>query len=44
MPGEMEVRHPHNGKPLRGQAVQVELTDASAAGETVLFARKPLFL
>jgi hypothetical protein len=44
MPGEMEVRDPHNGKPMRGQAVQVELSDASAAGESVLFARKPLFL
>jgi hypothetical protein len=44
LPGEMEVRHPlHGGQQLRGQAVEVQLSDAAAAGENVLFAgRKPL--
>jgi hypothetical protein len=46
MPGEMEVHHPlHGARQLRGQAVQVQLTDPRAAGEAVLFAgRKPLFI
>ena len=46
LPGEMEVRHPfHAGHALRGQAVQVELTDPRAAAEAVLFVgRAPLFL
>jgi hypothetical protein len=45
MPGEMDVHHPfHPTRALRGQAVQVQLTDASAVAETVLFAgRRPLF-
>ncbi|MCA1664383.1 MAG: hypothetical protein LC659_08970, partial [Myxococcales bacterium] len=44
LPGEMEVHHPlHGSKQLRGQAVEVQLTDAAAAGENVLFAGgKPL--
>jgi hypothetical protein len=46
MPGEMEVRHPFFGtRALRGQAVQVQLTDGRAAADPVLFAgRKPLWL
>ena len=44
MAGEMEVHHPfHPSRALRGQAVQVQLTDARAAAEPVLFAgRAPL--
>ena len=44
MAGEMEVHHPfHGSRALRGQAVQVQLTDARAAAEPVLFAgRAPL--
>ena len=44
LPGEMEVHHPfHTTRQLRGQAVQVELTDPRAAGDAVLFAGgKPL--
>jgi hypothetical protein len=44
LPGEMEVRLPlHSSRPLRGQAVQVQLNEAGAAAEPVLFAgRAPL--
>jgi hypothetical protein len=44
MAGEMEVHLPfHATRPLRGQAVQVALTDAGAATQPVLFAgHKPL--
>jgi len=39
LPGEMEVRHPfHSTRQLRGQAVQVQLSDPRASAEAVLFA------
>ncbi|MEJ7601001.1 MAG: hypothetical protein WKG01_24055 [Kofleriaceae bacterium] len=43
--GEVENTHPHDETIQRGQMVEIHLTDASAAGDKVLFAGgKPLWL
>jgi hypothetical protein len=45
LPGEVAVKHPLHNTMLRGQMVQIELGEASAAEQPVLFAgRPPLFL
>jgi hypothetical protein len=43
VPGEVAFKHPHRDKVLRGQMVEVELTDRGAAEDDVLFVGdKPL--
>lgn len=43
--GEVQVRHPHKDAVVRGQMIELELTDADAAHDNVLFAGgKPLGL
>ena len=44
LPGEVSIKHPHNDSVLRGQMIEMQLTDASAAQNEVLFAGKPLGL
>ncbi len=47
LPGEVQFKHPHRDKMLRGQMVELKLDkeDADAASDDVLFAGgKPLFL
>jgi len=45
LPGEVAVRHPHRDSVVRGQMIELELTDAEAAKGNVLFAGgKPLGL
>jgi hypothetical protein len=45
LPGEVVVKHPLHNTLLRGQMVQIELSNGSAAEQPVLFAgRPPLFL
>ncbi len=38
LPGEVQLRHPHRDSVVRGQMVELQLTDATAAHEDVLFA------
>lgn len=38
LPGEVVFHHPHRDAELRGQMVELELSDAAAAQDTVLFA------
>jgi hypothetical protein len=38
MPGEVQFKHPHNDTLVRGQMLELRLTDPSAAQEDVLFA------
>ena len=43
LPGEVPIKHPHNDSTVRGQMVELRLTDATAAQDEVLFAGgKPL--
>jgi hypothetical protein len=47
LPGEVQFKHPHRDKQLRGQMVELKLDkeDADAASDDVLFAGgKPLLL
>jgi hypothetical protein len=47
LPGEVQFKHPHRDKTLRGQIVELRLDkeDSDAASDDVLFAGgKPLFL
>lgn len=45
VPGEVGVHHPHKDAVVRGQMIELELTDADAARDNVLFAGgKPLGL
>jgi len=37
LPGELQFKHPHRDTAVRGQLVELRLTDASAAREDVLF-------
>ena len=43
LPGELPIRHPHTDATLRGQMIELRLTDAAAAEDEVLFVGgKPL--
>lgn len=45
LPGEVQLRHPHKDSLMRGQMLELSLTDAAAARDNVLFAGgKPLGL
>ncbi|MDB4953923.1 MAG: hypothetical protein JWO36_1492 [Myxococcales bacterium] len=45
LPGEVQFRHPHRSKELRGQMIELQLEDGAAATDDVLFVGgKPLFL
>ena len=45
LPGEIQLRHPHKDALVRGQMIELRLTDADAARDNVLFAGgKPLGL
>jgi len=45
LPGEVPIRHPHSDEMLRGQMVELRLTDGASAQNEVLFAGgKPLGL
>jgi hypothetical protein len=45
LPGEVQLRHPHKDALVRGQMIELHLTDAEAARDNVLFAGgKPLGL
>jgi hypothetical protein len=37
LPGEVQFKHPHKDKMLRGQMVELKLDDNSAAEDDVLF-------
>jgi len=45
LPGEVQFKHPHKDKMLRGQMVELKLDDNSAAEDDVLFVGgRPLFI
>jgi hypothetical protein len=45
LPGEVQFKHPHKDKMLRGQMVELKMDDASAAEDDVLFVGgRPLFI
>jgi hypothetical protein len=37
LPGEVQFKHPHRDKMLRGQMVELKLEDGAAATDDVLF-------
>ncbi len=45
LPGEVQFKHPHRDQMLRGQMVELQMEDADAATDDVLFVGgKPLFI
>ncbi len=42
LPGEVPMRHPHSDTMMRGQMVELRMTDPAGAQDEVLFAGKPL--
>jgi len=45
LPGEVQLRHPHRDNQMRGQMIELSLTDTTAGQDDVLFVGgKPLGL